>query len=130
MAAYGAYEGQFQASIANAYHYCLLSCGYDIPAIYAEIKGVYTNSTPVDAYRGAGRPEAVYQVERLIENAAHELGIDPLELRERNLIQANQMPYKTAVDITYNVADLPVLMSKAKKLARYDELREEQENLR
>ena len=130
MAAYGAYEGQFQASIANAYHYCLLSCGYDIPAIYAEIKGVYTNSTPVDAYRGAGRPEAVYQVERLIENAAHELGIDPLELRERNLIQANQMPYKTAVDITYNVADLPVLMTKAKKLARYDELREEQENLR
>ncbi|MGE0649023.1 MAG: xanthine dehydrogenase family protein molybdopterin-binding subunit [Gammaproteobacteria bacterium] len=130
LAAFGAYESQFQASITNGYHSCLLSCGYAIPAIATTVKGVYTNCTPVDAYRGAGRPEAVYQVERLVENGAHELGIDPLELRERNFILPEQMPYHTAVGITYQTGDLPTLLAKLKAMANYDRLREEQARLR
>lgn len=130
LAAFGAYESQFQASIANLFHASLLSCGYDIPAIFSEVKGVYTNTTPIDAYRGAGRPEAVYTTERLIENGAKEMRIDPLELRARNAIRPDQMPYETSVGVTYNIADVPELISKARNLSRYDELRREQERLR
>jgi len=130
MAAFGAYESQFQASIANAYHYCLLSCGYAIPAIFTQVKSVYTHTTPVDAYRGAGRPEAVYQVERLIENGAHELGIDALDLREKNLIPTADFPYQTATGITYDIADLPKLYASIRKTSSYVDLREEQKRLR
>lgn len=130
LAAFGAYESQFQASISNAYHYCLLSCGYDIPAIFTHVKGVYTHTTPVDAYRGAGRPEAVYQVERLVENGAKEMGIDALALREQNLIPTAKFPYQTATGITYDVADLPLLFSTIKESSNYQALREEQKKLR
>lgn len=130
LAAFGAYESQFQASIANAYHYCLLSCGYDIPAIFTHVRSVYTHTTPVDAYRGAGRPEAVYQVERLIENGAQEMGIDALELREKNLIPTAKFPYQTAMGITYDIADLPALYSTIRESSNYSALREEQKKLR
>mgnify|MGYP002859100744 CR=1 FL=1 len=130
LAAFGAFESQFQASIANAYHFCLLSCGYDIPAIFTRVKGVYSHTTPVDAYRGAGRPEAVYQVERLIENGAQELGVDPLDLREKNLIANEKFPYQTAVGITYDVADLPALYASIRGASDYASLREEQQRLR
>ena len=130
LAAFGAYESQWQASITNAYHFSMLSCAYDIPAIHTTVRAVYTNATPVDAYRGAGRPEAVYQVERLIENGAHEMGIDPMELRARNLIPPEKFPYQTALGITYDSGDPPVLMEKIKALADYDALRAEQAALR
>jgi carbon-monoxide dehydrogenase large subunit len=130
LAAFGAYESQFQASISNAYHFALLSCGYDVAAIHTHVKGVYTHTTPVDAYRGAGRPEAVYQVERLIENGAKELGIDALDLREQNLIPTAKFPYQTAVGITYDVADLPALYASIREMSRYPELRAEQTRLR
>ena len=130
IAAFGAYESQYNNSISQAIYPLLLSCGYDIPAIYCLIKGVYTNATPIDAYRGAGRPEATYALERLLENGAHELGIDAVELRERNIIQPEQFPYQTSVASRYDIADLPVLMSKTKALCSYDELREEQKRLR
>ena len=110
LAAFGAYESQWQASITNAYHFTMLSLAYDIPAIHTTVRAVYTNATPVDAYRGAGRPEAVYQVERMIENGAQEMGIDPLELRARNLIPPEKFPYQTALGITYDSGDPPALM--------------------
>ncbi len=130
LAAFGAYESQWNASITNAYHYTMLSLAYDIPAIHTTVHGVYTNATPVDAYRGAGRPEAVYQVERLIENGAHELGIDPLELRARNLIPPEKMPYATALGISYDSGDPPLLLEKIKALADYEKLRAEQADRR
>lgn len=126
LGAFGAYESQWQASITNAYHFTMLSLAYDIPAIHTTVRGVYTNATPVDAYRGAGRPETVYQVERLIENGAKEMGIDPMELRARNLIRPEKFPYRTAVGITYDSGDPPVLMEKIKALSKYDALRAEQ----
>ena len=130
LAAFGAYESQWQASITNAYHFTMLSLAYDIPAIHTTVRAVYTNATPVDAYRGAGRPEAVYQVERMIENGAQEMGIDPLELRARNLIPPEKFPYQTALGITYDSGDPPVLMAKIKALCDYDALRAEQAALR
>ena len=114
LAAFGAYESQWQLSITNGYHFTMLSCAYDIPAIHTTVRAVYTNATPVDAYRGAGRPEAVYQVERMIENGAQEMGIDPLELRARNLIPPQKFPFRTALGITYDSGDPPALMEKIK----------------
>lgn len=130
LGAFGAYESQWNASITNAYHFTMLSLAYDIPAIHTTVRGVYTNATPVDAYRGAGRPETVYQVERLIENGAQELGIDPLELRARNLIPPEKFPYRTAIGITYDSGDPPALVEKARALSNYDTLRAEQAALR
>ncbi|MBM3481815.1 MAG: xanthine dehydrogenase family protein molybdopterin-binding subunit [Alphaproteobacteria bacterium] len=130
LAAFGAYESQWQASITNAYHFTMLSLAYDIPGIFTQVKGVYTNCTPVDAYRGAGRPETVYQVERLIENGAKEMGIDPFELRQKNAIPPEKIPYTTAIGITYDSGDPPELFRKMKKLCNYEALREEQKKLR
>ena len=69
---------------------------YDIPAAHVRLRGVYTNTVPVDAYRGAGRPEAAYLIERLVDAAARELGIAPDTLRKRNFIKPKAMPYTTA----------------------------------
>ncbi|MGC8074058.1 molybdopterin cofactor-binding domain-containing protein, partial [Salmonella enterica] len=80
------------------YLYALLLAGqYTTPAIYAEVKAVFTNTTPVDAYRGAGRPEATYVVERIVEAAARELKMDPAELRRRNFVPDDAFPYQTPV---------------------------------
>ena len=130
LAAFGAYESQWQLSITNGYHFTMLSCAYDIPAIHTTVRAVYTNATPVDAYRGAGRPEAVYQVERMIENGAQEMGIDPLELRARNLIPPQKFPFQTALGIIYDSGDPPALMEKIRALSDYDALRAEQAGLR
>ncbi len=86
---------------------------YKIPAIYANIKGVVTNTVPVDAYRGAGRPEAIYLVERVIDQAARELKLAPDELRRRNFIQPSEMPYKTPVESIYDSGDFAGVMERA-----------------
>ncbi len=78
---------------------------YTTPAIHVRTTGVYTNTTPTGPYRGAGRPEATYAIERVIDVAARELGIDPLELRRRNLIPASAMPFKTGLVFTYDCGD-------------------------
>ena len=96
----------------------MLSGVYRIPAIYANIKGVVTNTVPVDAYRGAGRPEAMYLLERVIDMAARELGIAPDELRRRNFIASADMPYQTPVESRYDSGDFAGVMSRA--LARAD----------
>ena len=93
---------------------------YDIPAIYAELCGILTNTVPTAAYRGAGRPEATYTIERIIDIAARELGISPYELRRINLIPPEAMPYKTALTFTYDCGEFEGNMRKASELAQLD----------
>ena len=99
----GAYMSTFSSSVPTYLYATLLSGQYDIPAIYAEVDAVYTNTAPVDAYRGAGRPEATFVVERLIEVTARELGIEPAELRRRNFI--GKFPHQTPVIMAYDAGD-------------------------
>jgi carbon-monoxide dehydrogenase large subunit len=93
---------------------------YHIPTMYAESCGILTNTVPTAAYRGAGRPEATYTIERIIDIAACELGITPYELRRRNLIPPDAMPYKTALTFTYDCGEFEGNMQKAAELAELD----------
>jgi aerobic carbon-monoxide dehydrogenase large subunit len=93
---------------------------YDIPTMYAEACGIMTHTVPTAAYRGAGRPEATYTIERLIDVAARELGIEPYELRRRNLIPPQAMPYKTALTFTYDCGEFEGNMQTAAGLAELD----------
>jgi carbon-monoxide dehydrogenase large subunit len=111
----GAYMSTFSSSIPTYLYATLLSGQYDIPAIYCEVDAVYTNTVPVDAYRGAGRPEATFVVERLVEVGAREQGIDPAELRKRNFIRS--FPHQTPVIMTYDAGDYQASLKKAMELA-------------
>ena len=113
----GAYMSTFSSSIPTYLYATLLSGQYDIPAIYCEVDAVYTNTVPVDAYRGAGRPEATFVIERLMEVAARQMGVDPVELRRRNFITA--FPHQTPVIMTYDCGDYAASLDKALELARY-----------
>src|SRR5450830_476964 len=95
----------------------MLSGVYRIPAIYANIRGVVSNTVPVDAYRGAGRPEAIYLVERIVDLAARELGLAPDELRRRNFIKPADMPYQTPVESRYDSGDFAAVMARAMEKA-------------
>jgi carbon-monoxide dehydrogenase large subunit len=95
----------------------MLSGVYRIPAIHANIKGVLTNTVPVDAYRGAGRPEAIYLVERIVDLAARELGIAPDELRRRNFVRPADLPYQTPVESLYDSGDFAAVMERAMERA-------------
>ncbi|MCU4971182.1 xanthine dehydrogenase family protein molybdopterin-binding subunit [Halobacteria archaeon AArc-m2/3/4] len=101
----------------------LLSSQYRIPAIHCETHAVFTNTAPVHSYRGAGRPEAIYVTERLVDVAARELGIDPVEFRRRNLIEPDQFPYETPVGASYDSGDYERGLEEALELADYDDLR-------
>ncbi len=93
---------------------------YRTPLIEVSTKAVFTNTAPITAYRGAGRPEGNYYMERLIDNAAVEMGIDPVELRRRNHIQPNEMPRKVPSGSTYDSGDFPAMLTKALNLADFD----------
>ena len=93
---------------------------YDIGTIDVHIKGVLTNTTPTGPYRGAGRPEAIYLIERLMDTAARKSGIDPVELRRRNMIQPAQMPYRNAMDKRYDTGQFEKVMDAALALADWD----------
>jgi carbon-monoxide dehydrogenase large subunit len=101
----GAYLSNFAPEIPTSSGAVMYSGVYAFPAIHVRVKGVYTNTVPVDAYRGAGRPEAAYAVERLIDYAARRLGIDADELRRRNFIRPDAMPHKTPLGLTYDSGD-------------------------
>jgi carbon-monoxide dehydrogenase large subunit len=116
----GAYVSNFGASIPSAIYSGLLAGGYRTPAIAVESIGVFTNTTPTEAYRGAGRPEACYVLERLADAAARKLGLDPAEIRRRNLIPRAAMPYKTPVGPVYDTGDFPKMLAHALRLADYD----------
>ncbi|MEJ5999817.1 xanthine dehydrogenase family protein molybdopterin-binding subunit [Paucibacter soli] len=111
----GAYLSTFASSVPTILYATLLAGQYRTPKIYAEVTGVFTNTAPVDAYRGAGRPEATYVVERLVETAAHELGLDPAEIRRRNFI--HDFPYATPVGLTYDTGDYQATLSSVIELA-------------
>jgi carbon-monoxide dehydrogenase large subunit len=114
----GAYMSLFSSVTPTYLHATLLSGQYNIPAIHCNMRTVYTNTAPVDAYRGAGRPEASYTVERLIETAARELGVSPAELRRQNFIRS--FPHQTPVVLTYDAGDFEASLNAAMKAANYD----------
>ncbi len=114
---FGGYMSLFSSCVPTYLYATLLSGQYAIPAIYAEVLAVYTNTAPVDAYRGAGRPEATFLLERIVEKAAGELGIDPAELRKRNFIR--EFPYQTPVIMQYDTGDYEAHLNKAMNLIDY-----------
>jgi carbon-monoxide dehydrogenase large subunit len=111
----GAYLSTFASSVPTILYGTLLAGQYRTPAIFCEVRGVFTNTAPVDAYRGAGRPEATYVVERLVEQCARDLGRDPAALRRQNFIR--EFPYATPVGLTYDIGDYEATLAKAQQLA-------------
>jgi carbon-monoxide dehydrogenase large subunit len=108
----------------------LLTGCYSIPAAEVEVVGVCTTKVPTGPYRGAGRPEAALVIERLVDLAAGELGVDPVELRRRNVIPPGAFPYETPLGFTYDSGDYEAALDAALELAGYDSLREEQRKAR
>lgn len=115
----GAYVSTVGAAIPSAIYSALLAGLYRTPAIHIEVTGVFTNTLPTDAYRGAGRPEACYVLERLADRAARELKLDRAEIRRRNLIPQTAMPYKTPIGPTYDSGDFPAIFAQALVAADY-----------
>ncbi len=111
----GAYLSTFAPAIPTYLYATLLSGPYDLPAIYAEVKAIFTNTVAVDAYRGAGRPEATYLLERLVDKAARQLGMDRIELRRKNLIRTEQFPYQTQVALQYDTGNYQATLDLALK---------------
>jgi carbon-monoxide dehydrogenase large subunit len=120
LASMGAYIGAVGANVQTQNMVRCLPCMYDIKLIDAQTRCVFTNTTPTAPYRGAGRPEASYCVERVVDEAARVTGIDPIRLRKKNLIPAKAMPYKTAIGTTYDSGDFAAVLDKGLKLADYD----------
>ena len=116
----GAYLSTFASSVPTYLYGTLLAGQYRTPAIYVEVDSVFTNTAPVDAYRGAGRPEATYLVERIVTKAATELGKDPAELRRQNFIRTDEFPYETPVALTYDIGDYEASLDKALELSDYE----------
>ena len=112
-ASMGAYLNHFAPAIPSVSMGGMLSGAYAVPAIHATCEGVYSHTTPIDAYRGAGRPEATYLVERFIEHAARTLGFPVEEMRRRNFIRPEQMPYASAMGPTYDTGDFAARMDAA-----------------
>jgi carbon-monoxide dehydrogenase large subunit len=115
----GAYLSAFGPLIPTFLYATLFAGQYTTPAIYAEVKAVFTNTVPVDAYRGAGRPEATYLLERIIEQAARELDMDPGELRRRNFIPPDAFPYQTPVALMYDSGNYAAALDKALEVSDY-----------
>ena len=126
----GAYLSTFAPLIPTALYITLLSGLYKVQGIYGEMWGTLTNTVPVDAYRGAGRPEAAYLLERLVDVAARDLGMDPLDIRRKNLIPKEEFPYQTPVAFLYDSGDYHNLFDKAIEMADYKKMREAQEKAR
>ncbi|WP_028747434.1 xanthine dehydrogenase family protein molybdopterin-binding subunit [Rhizobium mesoamericanum] len=114
----GAYMSLFSSAVPTYLYATLLSGQYDIPAIHASVRTVYTNTAPVDAYRGAGRPEATFLLERTMETAARELGISPAELRRKNFIRS--FPHQTPVIMNYDAGDYEASLNAAMQAADWN----------
>ena len=111
----GAYLSTFAPSIPTWLHGTLMAGNYKTPLVYVNVKAVFTNTVPVDAYRGAGRPEATFQLERVIDKASRELGVDPVDLRRQNFI--TEFPYATPVAVEYDTGDYHATMDKVLELS-------------
>ncbi len=126
LASFGAYCSNFGPSIpGNSYPQTITGL-YLTPHLHLRVRGVYTHTVPIDAYRGSGRPEATLVNERLMENGAREMGIDVVEIRRRNLIPHERFPYKTPVGRIYDSANPPLMLEKLVALSNYARLRTEQ----
>ena len=126
----GAYLSTAAPGIPTILHGLMLSGVYDIPAIREDVYGLYTNETPVEAYRGAGRPEATFMLERLVDMLADRLGMDPAEVRRRNFIPKFDDGRGVATGLTYDSGDYPRALDKLLAHADYAGLRAEQEEAR
>ncbi|ETX16662.1 carbon-monoxide dehydrogenase [Roseivivax halodurans JCM 10272] len=113
----GAYLSTFAPSVPTWLHGTLMAGNYKTPNIYVNVKAVFTNTVPVDAYRGAGRPEATFQLERVIDKAARELGVDPMALRRQNFI--TEFPYATPVAVEYDTGDYHATADKIAEIADF-----------
>ncbi|MDZ4096581.1 MAG: xanthine dehydrogenase family protein molybdopterin-binding subunit [Paracoccaceae bacterium] len=108
----GAYLSTFAPSVPTWLHGTLMAGNYRTPLIYVNVKAVFTNTVPVDAYRGAGRPEATFQLERLVDKAARELGVSPIDLRRQNFIKPEDFPYQTPVAVVYDTGNYHATLDK------------------
>ena len=115
----GSYLSAFAVAVPTYLHGTLLSGLYDIPAIYTNVKGMATTTAPVDAYRGAGRPEATYLLERTMDAAAREVGMDQAEFRRLNYIPKDAFPYQTAVALQYDIGDYEPALDSAMQMIDY-----------
>ena len=119
----GAYASNYGPSVPTVGGTRALAGPYRTPALHVRVRAAYTNTTPTDAYRGAGRPESVYLLERLIDKAAHALGLDPAELRRRNLVSPDAMPHRTVLGQTYDSGDFPAILTTACEASGWREFR-------
>ena len=126
----GAYLSTAGPGIPTILHGLMYSGPYDIPNLKADVYGVFSNTTPVDAYRGAGRPEATFLLERMVNLLADELGMDPVEVRRKNLIPKFEDGHDVAIGVTYDSGDYQLTLDKALEQVNYQQLREEQARLR
>ncbi len=117
MANVGAYLSNFSTATPTFLHGTLMAGNYTVPTLYVNVKAVFTNTAPVDAYRGAGRPEATYSLERAIDKCAQELGMDPLELRRKNFIKPDQFPFAAAAGLEYDTGNYDALVDKLEEIA-------------
>lgn len=126
----GAYLSTMGPGVPTIDFGLMVTGAYDIPQAAAETYGVYTNTTPTDAYRGAGKPEATYQIERIIDLFAREIGMDPVEVREKNFVPKEAFPYTNAMTLVYDSGDYEKPLKKALEIIDYEKLRQEQKELR
>ncbi len=113
----GAYLSNFATATPTFLHGTLMAGNYTVPLVYVNVKAVFTNTAPVDAYRGAGRPEATYSLERVIDMAAREIGRDPTDLRRQNFIKPDQYPYASAAGLEYDSGNYDALMDKMEEVS-------------
>ena len=116
----GAYNSQYAQPIQTELFAKVASGVYDVRDIFLRCRGIYTNTTQVDAYRGAGRPEAIFALERSMDNAARVIGVDPFELRQKSFIAPSKFPYKTALSDTYDVGDFDRVLCRVRNEADFD----------
>ncbi|MCS7172969.1 MAG: xanthine dehydrogenase family protein molybdopterin-binding subunit [Armatimonadetes bacterium] len=126
----GAYLSTAAPAIPTLLYGLMLSGVYRIPNIECEVTGVFTNTTPTDAYRGAGRPEATYVVERMVDLAALELGMDPVEFRRKNFIPKDAFPYATPTGVVYDSGNYEAALNRALEILDYAKARSQQEEAR
>jgi len=113
----GAYLSNFSTATPTFLHGTVMAGPYKVPNVYVNLKAVFTNTAPVDAYRGAGRPEATYSLERVVDVMCRELGLDPYEVRRKNFITPDMFPYTTPVGLEYDTGDYAATLDKAQEMA-------------
>lgn len=113
----GAYLSNFATVTPTFLHGTLMAGPYKVPHVYVNVKAVFTNTAPVDAYRGAGRPEATYSLERVVDQMCRELGLDPFEVRRKNFITPDMFPYTTPVGLVYDTGNYQATLAKVTEMA-------------